>query len=175
MKKHFLIVFVFLISCNLSVGQDITHTQSNHSISANLFGLDYAYEQSLGGSWSILGRVGFEPIEVGGYTDDHDESHYQFSPRPALSIEPRYYFNLVRRARNGCNIDRNAADFLSVKALTAKLYSGHRDDIAFCVSAQYGIRRVWDCFYIEPSIGITYHAWFKDWLPEIQFRFGYSF
>ena len=39
-------------------------TQSNHSVSANILGLEYSYEQSLGGSWTIIGRVGAEPVRL---------------------------------------------------------------------------------------------------------------
>lgn len=175
MKRFILIISVALLASINVAGQNSVKTVSNHSVSVNLFGADYAYEQSLGGNWSILGRIGFEPIKVEGYIDEHDVTHSQFSPRPALTIEPRFYFNLGRRARQGRATDLNAADFLSIKASTAKLSSGHRDDTAFYVAAQYGIRRVWDRLFIEPTIGVAYHAWFDDWLPELQFRIGYAF
>ena len=40
---------------------------SNHSISMTILGLEYGYEQRLGGHWSIIGRAGIVPQQISLY------------------------------------------------------------------------------------------------------------
>ncbi|MCQ2148436.1 MAG: hypothetical protein MJZ16_13130 [Bacteroidales bacterium] len=110
--------------------------QSNHSISMQVFGLEYSYEQALGGTWSIIGRVGFTPTELDYHTDFNSAS-VAFLISPALVVEPRLYTSLGRRYDMGKDIYNNAADFVSLKT---QVYIDD-DDFALGITPMYGIRR----------------------------------
>jgi hypothetical protein len=151
---------------------------SGHSVSLTVIGLEYSYEQRLGGYWSLVMRAGF-PIAICDITTvtQQSEGNYSFSrtfnfgPRPGIVIEPRYYTNMERRFLKGKKTANNCADFVS---LPIKAYSTHLEDIYFSLIPTYGIRRGSNHWFREYTFGVGFHS-MGAILPHLNFRIGYTF
>ncbi len=173
MKRTLIILFA-LASLTVNA-QEMPRVESNHSISANIWGLAYAYEQALGWQFSIIGRIGFEPMITYSWIDDYlEETHIEYHSRPAISLETRCYTSIIDRALLGRNIMKNSSDFVSLKA-TAADYLREGDTYFFKFTASYGIRRVYNHFFIEPTAGMSFFTWDNKTFPDLQFRFGFVF
>ena len=145
-------------------------TQSNHSVSANIL---------VGGSWTIIGRVGAEPIVTSSVLTKN-KVEVTTKAKPAITIEPRFYTSLQRRDRLGKNTTNNRANFIMLQLTGAHML---RDVDPFECKAilAYGLRRGGEHWFVEPTFGAGYHSSAGnnmrggDILPHVQFRFGYSF
>lgn len=104
--------------------------------------------------------------------------------RPALKIEPRYYYGFFKRTSRGQNIRNNSSDFLSLEAgyitvLAAKpVNSGHELHLI----PKWGLRRALGThFIIDFAIGYgIYGEIYKQKLrvghtPGFELRLGYCF
>ncbi len=178
MKKFLFSLLAAILILGLNVHAQV-RTQSNHSVSANILGLEYSYEQSLGGSWTIIGRVGAEPIVTSSVLTKN-KVEVTTKAKPAITIEPRFYTSLQRRDRLGKNTTNNRANFIMLQLTGAHML---RDVDPFECKAilAYGLRRGGEHWFVEPTFGAGYHSSAGnnmrggDILPHVQFRFGYSF
>lgn len=144
---------------------------SNHSFSLQIVGIEYGYEQKLGGSFSMVFRAGMVPSGLYFYGDYH-LTELQFSSSLGINIEPRFYTNFGRRARLGKNTFKNSADFVAIKI--QGVLSGPFD---FSLTPMYGIRRVWGKhwfgeFTAGGRVGIQNGLYLA---PYLQYRFGFVF
>lgn len=157
--------------------------QSGHSISASIIGLEYSYEQPLGGYWSVIFRAGLSPqlnaiqiktesntVSDGSYSYSTSKSNttYYFLPLPGLTIEPRYYLNMTQRMLRGKKTANNSANFIAVKC---NLNIGMNASVV----PVYGIRRGGSHWFREYTIGGGYHTLGRTFLPHANFRIGYTF
>ena len=135
MRKFFIIQFITILAAlSLSaqersdfnaVTDPITKEPavvSGHSIQLSIFGLEYSYEQRLGGYWSIIGRAGL-PSSLTDYSVTYDLSSYNtsknysfnWSPSLGVTVEPRYYTSMRRRFDKGRKTVNNSSDFVSLQ------------------------------------------------------------
>lgn len=157
--------------------------QPGHSVSACIIGLEYSYEQPLGGYWSMIFRAGLSPqlnailiksesetVSNGSYsyTTSKSNTTLYFLPLPGLTIEPRYYLNMTQRMLRGKKTANNSADFIAVKC---NLNIGLNASII----PVYGIRRGGSHWFREYTIGVGYHTLGNTLLPHANFRIGYTF
>lgn len=144
---------------------------SNHSFSLQIVGIEYGYEQKLGGSFSMVFRAGMVPSGLY-YLGNYHKTEFTFTSSLGINIEPRFYTNFGRRARLGKSTFKNSADFVAIKIQGA--LSGPFD---FSITPMYGIRRVWGKhwfgeFTAGGRVGIQNGLYLA---PYLQYRFGFVF
>ena len=148
--------------------EDTTVTQkptavSNHTISMQILGLEYGYEQKLGGSFSMVFRAGLVPAGIYVF-NDYFSFGYNAAMKLGVNVEPRFYTNFDRRQRLGKSTYKNSADFVALKVQTA-------------LGNRFIPRRVWGKnWFGEFSVGARI-GWQIDWYvaPYIQYRIGLAF
>ena len=91
---------------------------SNHTISMQILGLEYGYEQKLGGSFSMVFRAGLVPAGIYVF-NDYFSFGYSAAMKIGVNVEPRFYTNFDRRQRLGKSTYKNSADFVALKVQTA--------------------------------------------------------
>jgi hypothetical protein len=182
MKKITLIFLSFLVF-------QTSHAQDSVSVEKSLIGGQIGYL----GAWTnyeakLSNRIGFK-TEVG------LEKRYlihSFVPtnksfHPIISVEPRYYYNLGRRAELLKKTRGNTGNFwaLQVKynlpfVIDNKTSSNNREAIIF--TPKYGIRRtLGNHFNLETTLGFGYGYGFNTSLPggffsiEAAVRLGFHF
>jgi len=172
-----------------------TEIQSGHSFSATIIGLEYAHERALGNDWSIVFRIGAPCVLKDLYSKTVTETttvsspgyetstsntnktvYFSYGPRPAITIEPRYYHNLDRRYLRGKKTANNCANFFAVQNRLSMVYF---EPAGFNISIipEYGIRRGGDHWFREYTFGIGFHTmglYIMPFLPHIGFRIGYT-
>ena len=144
-------------------------------ISMQILGLEYGYEQKLGGSFSMVFRAGLVPAGII-VIHDYFSSGFAASMKIGANVEPRFYTNFDRRQRLGKSTYKNSADFVALKiqaALGGVFVSSVSDDgdisfsspVEVSLTPMYGIRRVWGKnWFGEFSVG-----------AHIQYRIGLAF
>lgn len=171
-------IFFTIVSFFLLKGSVIASAQlvtSNHSLSAEIVGIEYTYEYAVGGNWSVLFRAGapcapivWEETPVGSTEEWH--MSIAWGPLPGITIEPRVYTNIQRRANKGKEVDNNSANFFSIK-----IQSNYGIWFPEFIPA-YGIRRSEDGHWFEEyTFGAVYYTAHNRFLPHLEFRIGYSF
>ena len=180
-QKLFVLVVLSLFSILLKA-QDTTTvepvtTVSNHSISIDVLSLTYNYEHSLGKSFTVVGRAGFQSAY--GYSSQFGARYFV---SPAISIEPRYYYNLNRRADKGKRTYNNSANYLAITSwyLFNPIIAHNTTGSSFAlVAPNWGIRRVYGkSFLFEFNMGVSYSMGKyvdKHWAPFLNLRLGYAF
>jgi hypothetical protein len=166
-----------LLSIVALCGMSITlHAQdyavSNHSLSVDVFGLEYGYEQALTSHWTMIGRIGFTSmVTEAGYNEG---IQLQSETKPALSLETRYYTTLTRRFDRGRSTLNNSSDFIMLR-LTGAHMLRDVDPLETKAIIAYGLRRSGKHLFIEPTFGAGYHSMPKQWAPHLQIRLGLAF
>ncbi len=174
MKKYFMILMLSLagLAANAQGRVYVTNVQNMHSFSLQLGGLDYSYEQRLGGDFSMVFRAGLLPEEIAVYSNTWGAQSISLASSFGVAIEPRYYTNFDRRHRLGKTTYKNSADFVALKIAGA--YDG---DPRFGVTPMYGIRRVWgEHWFGEFTTGVNFN--FTGVLTaglHLQYRIGFVF
>ena len=156
---------------------------ANHSLSATIVGLEYAYEARLGEAWSLVSRFGISTClsSVRGHLEGNTmRVEGRITPQVALTLEPRYYFTLKKRVLAGKKTVNNSASFFS---LQTKLYDTRWDETIIpeiSVIPTFGIRRGGEHWFREYTFGLAYHSILDGLvplpvLPHLNFRLGYAF
>ncbi len=144
---------------------------STHSISAQIVGLEYGYEQRLGGDFSMIFRAGLVPASNSFSHDYLGNQSMSFTSTLGVNIEPRYYTNFNRRARLGKTTYKNSADFVALK-VGASIPGG----LVCNVTPMYGIRRVWGKHWFgEFTSGINLNLTYWSAGFHLQYRIGFVF
>ena len=148
---------------------------SGHSLSVSLIGVEYAYEFALSTKASLILRAGL-PFVMTEYSREYDEYYgydveASFDPNPGVTIEPRYYTNMERRALNGKFTGNNCANFWSLRTIVYPV-AGH---VYMAAIPMYGLRRGSEHWFREWTFGLGYHSMYQGIAPHINFRLGYTF
>ncbi len=160
-----------------------TKTTANHSISTStLLSLEYAYEQPIGNISTIVMRAGApNRFLFTSYAADNNLSLNGVSSLAyGLTIEPRIYTSLNRRASMGKKTLKNSSDFVAFR-LQGTLGTPNYPTAEVYFVPMYGIRRVWgEHWFGEFTVGggISYHnqySWDLNYKPHLQYRVGYVF
>lgn len=180
MKRLILIA----VGCVLSLAASAqVKTTANHSISTStLLGFEYAYEQPLGNISTLVVRAGLpDRFLYTTYTTDnvwHLEGEASFAY--GVTLEPRIYTSLNRRASKGKKTLKNSSDFVSFR-LQGSLGTPNYPTAEIYLVPMYGIRRVWgEHWFGEFTVGggMSYHnryGWDLYFKPHLQYRVGYVF
>ena len=145
---------------------------SNHSLSLSVLGIEYGYEQRLGGSWTLIGRAGVVPVGVDMY-NTWETFSANFAMAYGLTVEPRFYTSMNRRAAAGKPTVNNSSDFISIRAQA--LTDGN--DPALTLTPMYGIRRHGgEHWFHEFTFGTRLMLIDEFGMtPHVQYRLGFIF
>jgi len=176
MMKRLSIISIFIFVTTLSYAQN-DKVQNVHSLKASFIGLSYAYEQSISQKLTI----NLELMLAGGFGSNFIGGDY-WLVSPIMRVEPRYYYNYLKRAENSKNTNHNSANYLSLSAdyqFGSSFGSNAHALRAFCLIPKWGLKRaIGNHFIFEFATGIgAYTSEIETWKPTLglDLKFGYSF
>ena len=147
---------------------------SNHSLSAQLLGLEYSFEGALASNFTLIGRAGMVPTGISFTNSIGGETQAHFAVGFGVTLEPRIYTSFDRRARLGRSTYMNSSDFVSFRA--QYIWAGGS---CFAFTPLYGIRRTTgDHWSHEFTFGpcLAYPSESDLVLsPHLQYRLVYMF
>jgi hypothetical protein len=201
MKKILSITAIVLIT-NQAIAQT-AEVQKVHSIKLALPGLSYGYERPVSPrtvinyEFMLAGTIGYSSSGFYSYNGasnnpyldlfDHKE-HWLWSISPILIIEPRYYYNYMKRQRKEKRVINNAANYLAISAIfqpgiTIAKKNDPETDSLFAIIPKWGMRRALGKHFIFElttgagiAIGLGANAGEKSIVLGLtDLKIGYSF
>lgn len=182
-----IIVLLFGIYPSFSQVNDSISTVSGHSIQVAPIGIRYNYEQAFGQKFSLNYTASLEysvfPVFVFDLWHANICFDFEYSLNPVLQIEPRYYFNLNKRAAKGKNTYLNSGGFLALSCtffLPPLSYNTDKPLSGFFITPYWGVKRVWyKHFLFEFGAGLNFFKFFS-WkqvgiFPYLNYKLGYQF
>ncbi len=187
MKK----ILLTIILCGLTFitkAQNTSVEESTFGIQTGLLGIWIHNEAKLSNQIALRTEFGLDTGIYGSDANDIDG----FLLAPAITLEPRWYYNLNKRESKSRRIDGNSGNFISVKITYHPdwFIISNEDNINLITDISivptWGIRRhVGNHFTYETGIGIGYVHFFKednvtllydsDVAVNLHLRIGYRF
>ncbi len=169
--KYFLIVSFIILSIFSTYAQEYSPKNSEKplfGIQTGFLGLWIHNEIGLSSHWFLRSELGLN-IGFGG-SGSYNEFNNTigvtegFAMVASISLEPRFYYNLEKRRRNGKNVHANSANFI---ALNTNYFPGwlvavqNRDKVAYTQQISFipywGIKRIiGKHFTYEAGAGLGY-------------------
>tara|TARA_B100001287_G_scaffold268546_1_gene264948 strand:+ start:277 stop:813 length:537 start_codon:yes stop_codon:yes gene_type:complete len=178
MKKFTLLIIfylVYFISFSQKSSEKVSVEKSILSIQIGYFGTWINHELKLHKKIALRTEVGTEYRLKFAIKQSFDSLKNQVS----IFLEPKYYFNLVKRESKNKNIKNNAGNYISLRTNFNILNNLENGDVYFHnLTPTFGIRRnITSHFNLELSFG--YGISYSNSLILIEampsFRFGYTF
>ncbi len=110
MKSKISIVLL-LVAAHISAQQSTSLEQSVTGLQLGFFGAEVYNEAKLSDQVSLRGQLSLLPSVWGG--DFYSKTGFALAP--ALSVTPKYYYNLAKRVEKGKNIKNNAANYIAAE------------------------------------------------------------
>ncbi len=163
-KKIILLSVVFC--CMLSAkAQEASVETSTFGIQTGFMGVWAHAENKLSASIALRTELGFDSVlGAGSFNNKID-----FLIIPSISLEPRWYYNLKKRAASSKKIEGNSGNFLSLKSSyhPERFVISNHDNFEitqqFSLIPTWGIRRnVGRHLQYEAGMGIGYRYFFGD-------------
>ncbi|WP_017732823.1 hypothetical protein [Nafulsella turpanensis] len=152
-----------------------------HGIKAGIIGLWYSYEKKIDRQTTFNLEAGWYLTFGGGYYNNSNGIPIFFlAPifEPAIRLEPRWYYNLLKRYEKGKNIQNYSANYL---ALTTKFdlqpFFSTTPPALRIIPKWGNRRRLGNHFIFETAIGVGAYI-DQDvafGLPGLDLKFGYIF
>lgn len=169
---------------------NVSVEKSMINIQTGLFGIWAGYEGGLSNTITLKTEAGLDA----GFYYTYLTDEVVFMAGPSVNIEPRWYYNIKKRAAKGRNITHNGANFvgLSVKYLP-DWFTVSSDDREYNIADQLLIIPKWSIrrnignsnFNYEAGVGLGiqytflkqygYKENFTDAYLDLHVRIGYSF
>lgn len=154
--------------------------ETMHSAKLTFLGLSYAYERALSPRTSLTAELmlatGFQGRSDGwGTTID-------INLAPVVNVEPRFYYNFLKRTVKGKNATNNSANYVAMSAeytFGSNISDRLRCEQALSVTPKWGLRRaLGEQFFFESAVGLSfrkpvYYSW--RLVPALNVKFGYVF
>ncbi len=161
----------FLLFINWSshaqeVGKSVTNTSS---IKMGILGFGYSQEYAIGKICTFNLELGFLTGSAA-YKSGTIGNGWDWSLPLAARVDPRVYYNFIRRSEKGKNTKYNSADFIGLAVTYSSSISIGNLSISpqLSVTPQWGIRRlICPRFYFEPSLGYGIVYVFSPKLSEV--------
>lgn len=186
MKTRYLILF--WLTGIFTYAQETTVEKSVSGIQTGLIGIWGYHEAGLSESWALRTEIGME----GGFFLNNFYEGVGFLLTPLVTLEPRWYYNIGKRARAGKTISGNSGNFLSLKAsYNPDLFViSNKDNISvvnqLSLIPTWGIRRnLGRHFTWETGLGLGYRYVFaksagfaedeEEAAVNLHLRLGYRF
>ncbi|MEL6659764.1 MAG: hypothetical protein AAFP77_20200 [Bacteroidota bacterium] len=166
MKK----VFLALTLCALAIvvkSQNTSVENSIFGVQTGVLGFWVYNEAKLSDAIALRTEVGFDfGIWETTYYDDYDAP---FLLTPVIVVEPRFYYNLKKRAEDSKRTDGNSGNFIALKMGyhpdSFVLFNTDEAPVVsdFSIIPTWGIRRnIGDHFNFEAGIGVGYSYTFAE-------------
>ena len=188
MKKIVLCVLIICCASWIKAQEDISVEKSIWGVQLGFLGMHIHNEARLTNSIVLRSEIGLDINAWYGKANVYNSRGFIMTP--ALSLEPRYYYNLKKREAKSKRIDDNSGNFFALKInyhhpdifiSSDKSITNTYGDISF--TPMWGLRRHFgkSNFNYEVGGGITYYRYFSrfnnfsDFDPFIHLRIGYTF
>ncbi|MBZ9787016.1 hypothetical protein LB456_06050 [Psychroflexus sp. CAK57W] len=163
------ILLLFLI---FKISAQDQNTTSQVSVEKSIYGIQAGFlgswlynESRLSDEFALRSQVGFD-FRIGGVREfESFGPNEDFYGILHLSLEPRWYYNLVKRAKKGKTIDRNSGNFIALLAST------NLESVSFTTNDRI---QSLDQIRFVPKWGIR-RSLGKHFNYEAGFGFGYAF
>ncbi|MDL2265082.1 hypothetical protein LJC57_05980 [Parabacteroides sp. OttesenSCG-928-G07] len=181
MKKS-IILFCLLCLPTLLAAQG--RTTKSQSVSLNLLGIHYNYEQPLNEKFTVnfhaglAGELGYSSLKIGSWYEDEG---WMYSLRGAVGADFRYYYNLKKREKLGKSTRSNSGNFWAVDLQyysPAIIADRMNTDYLILATPYWGIRRVYsNNLLFEFNLGLNVGRIGSEWGTGLltNIKFGYSF
>lgn len=170
--------------------QEPSVEKSLFNIQTGLVGAWVSYEARLSNRWALRTEVGLDLWYYETYQLTKKDEGVLLTP--SINIEPRWYYNLNKRADKGKHIENNSANFLTVafRYYPDLFIIGGPDNLyvpdQISIIPKWGIRRAIakSNFNYELGIGVGPIFYFKeesvvrsqsDVIVDLHARIGYTF
>jgi hypothetical protein len=171
----FIFYFIYFITFSQKTSENISVEKSILSIQTGYFGTWINHELKLHNQFALRTEIGTEYRLKFAIKQSFNSLKNQVS----IFLEPKYYFNLVKRESKNKNIKNNAGNYISLRTNLNILNNLENGEIYFhTLTPTYGIRRnITSHFNIELSFG--YGVSYSNSLITLEampsFRIGYIF
>ncbi|MBF8149376.1 hypothetical protein ITJ86_05675 [Winogradskyella sp. F6397] len=186
--KTSLLLFIFSLSILTATAQDASVEQSTYGIQFGFLGFWGHNESKLSNSIALRSELG---IDAGFYSNSFIGSS-GFVLVPAITFEPRWYYNLNKRVSKSRRIDGNSGNFIAIKTtyhpdIVINSVANNLNFISdISIIPTWGIRRnVGKHFTYETGIGLGYIHYIKEenvylsdsdgFAINLHLRIGYRF
>jgi hypothetical protein len=193
--KNLYTAIIALLCLHTAVAQE---TQNTASVEKSLFNIQtgavgawVSYEGRLSNRWALRAEVGLDLWMYEAY-DNMGQTDKGVTLVPSIAIEPRWYYNIGKRAEKGRNTANNSANFVTLAVeyypnlfvIGGPDYLEMREQISFI--PKWGIRRAiaQSNFNYELGIGVG-PVWYlsddyhyeseSDVAIDAHIRIGYTF
>lgn len=187
MKQALLILTFFTISLSTQ-SQTTSVEKSTFGVQTGFLGIWVHNESRLSNSIALRSEIG---LDAGIWGNDIYDS-YGFLLAPVITLEPRWYYNLNKRADKSRRTDGNSGNFVSIKTSYHPdwFIIANQDNINFIsdisIIPTWGIRRhLGNHFTYEAGIGVGYVHYLEDFdrgiletsdvAVNLHLRIGYRF
>lgn len=162
--KHFLFTLLLIFSTFEISAQIASVENSTFGIQTGFLGIWAHNESKLSNSIALRSELGLDAAIFG----ENFVGSKSFIMVPAITLEPRWYYNLNKRVTKKRRIDGNSGNFVSIKTTYHPdiVIGSLKDNVVFIsdisIIPTWGIRRnVGKHFTYETGIGIGYYHLFK--------------
>ncbi|WP_031427030.1 hypothetical protein [Flavimarina sp. Hel_I_48] len=183
-----IIFFIFFGISFLDHAQNVSVEQSIYGIQTGILGIWVHNESRLADQIALRSEVGFDAGLWGG--SFYDKTGY--AATPVLTLSPRWYYNLKRRAEKSKRTNGNSANFLALKTSFRPdwFVISNYDNVSyvsdFSIVPTWGIRRnIGAHFNYEAGLGVGYIYYFAKaagydenesaGVVNLHLRIGYRF
>lgn len=182
MKNKIYLILTFLL-CQFVNAQNVGVEKSILTIQMGFLGVWINHESRLSNQIALRSELGFDGGVRGG--DLVGKTIYALTPK--LGLEPRWYYNIVKREAKGRYITNNSANFLTlgINYYPDWFVISNRDNVS--ISNQMTIIPKWGIcrsisksnFNYELGIGLGKRYYFEaqEWetAADLHLRIGYTF
>ncbi len=102
---------LFGASTLATLAQDASVEKSTFGLQTGILGIWAHNETKLSNSIALRSELG---LDAGLFSENFEDGSF-FLFIPAISLEPRWYYNLKKRVRKSRRIDGNSGNFISIK------------------------------------------------------------
>jgi len=181
--KRTVLLLALILGALLSAQQTATVEKSITGLQIGFFGAEVYNEARLSDQVSLRSQLSFLPSIWGG--DFYSKTGFALAP--ALSLTPKYYYNLTKRAEKGKNTKNNAANYIAAELqyvpnwFVISNVEGVQVNPSLSIIPHYGFRRNFAThFNYEFKAGVGIGAILKKGyglqVPiELSFKVGYDF
>lgn len=176
-------IALLLIVAHISAQQNTRLEQSVTGLQIGFFGAEVYNEARLSDQVSLRSQLSFLPSIWGG--DFYSKTGFALAP--ALSLTPKYYYNLTKRAEKGKNTKNNAANYIAAELqyvpnwFVISNVEGVQVHPSLSIIPHYGFRRNFATdfnyeFKAGVGIGTILKKGYGLQVPiELSFKVGYDF
>ena len=167
---------ILLISLFSALSLFTTHAQETETVEKSVSGVQVGvlgawihHETRLAEQFTLRAEIGLGATIFGGL---YSGTNYALSP--VLTIEPRYYYNISKRAEKQKNTTANAANFISLKATYAPdwFVISNKDNVY--VNSMISLVPTWGMRRNIGSSNFNYELGFGLGYEHVFYRYGGS-